>query len=78
MSGIPGVLKYDLRQGLPFDEGECDVIYHSHLLEHLTPESVIEQIERYLREQAERGDFHAVHVAPDTTGDVPDEMETRL
>lgn len=43
-----------------------------------TPESVIEEIERYLREQAERGDFHAVHAAPDTTGDVPDEMETRL
>ena len=39
MSGIPGVLKYDLRQGLPFDEGECDVIYHSHLLEHLTHEA---------------------------------------
>jgi len=39
VSGIPGVVRYDLRQGLPFDEGVCDVIYHSHLLEHLTHEA---------------------------------------
>ena len=39
VSRIPGVVRYDLRHGLPFSEGACDVIYHSHLLEHLTNEN---------------------------------------
>ena len=36
VSGVPGVMRHDLRRGLPFDKAACDVIYHSHLLEHLT------------------------------------------
>ena len=32
----------------------------------------------YLRKDASRGDFAAVHIAPDESGDVPDEMEARL
>jgi predicted SAM-dependent methyltransferase len=39
VSGVPGVIWHDLRRGLPFDEAACDVIYHSHLLEHLTDEN---------------------------------------
>ncbi|VAX20391.1 Methyltransferase type 11 [hydrothermal vent metagenome] len=29
------IIVHDLSQGLPFGEGEADVVYHSHLLEHL-------------------------------------------
>ncbi len=32
----------------------------------------------HLRKDTSRGDFAAVHVAPDDSGDVPDEMEARL
>jgi predicted SAM-dependent methyltransferase len=28
-------INYDLRRGLPLDEGSCETIYSSHLLEHL-------------------------------------------
>jgi predicted SAM-dependent methyltransferase len=34
----PGVVQHDLRQGLPFADGACDAVYHSHVLEHLRPE----------------------------------------
>lgn len=39
-----------------------------------------EEIERRLAQatKAQRGPFHAVHVAPDASADVPDEMEARL
>lgn len=37
VSGVRGVTRHDLRQGLPFSANQCDVVYHSHLLEHLTP-----------------------------------------
>jgi predicted SAM-dependent methyltransferase len=32
----PGVLKHDLRKPLPFPDGSCAVVYHSHLLEHFS------------------------------------------
>ncbi len=31
----PGVRAWDLSRGIPFPDGEFDVVYHSHLLEHL-------------------------------------------
>lgn len=31
----PGVIAHDLKRGLPFSEAKFDVVYHSHLLEHL-------------------------------------------
>lgn len=31
-----GVQAHDLRKGIPFDDRSCDVVYHSHMIEHLT------------------------------------------
>ncbi len=33
---VPGVIVCDVRAGLPFPSDEFDVVYHSHLLEHLS------------------------------------------
>jgi SAM-dependent methyltransferase len=35
----PGVVAADLRQPLPFDGGEFDAVYASHVLEHLDPDA---------------------------------------
>src|SRR5437762_12486254 len=40
------VRAYDCRQPLPFEDESFDVVYHSHLIEHLRREDVI----RFLRE----------------------------
>lgn len=34
----PEVIEYDIRKGLPFDDNSFEAVYHSHILEHLTPE----------------------------------------
>jgi predicted SAM-dependent methyltransferase len=31
----PEVIAHDLRKGIPLDTTSCDLVYHSHLLEHL-------------------------------------------
>lgn len=33
----PSVLRHDITKGLPFDDLQYDVVYHSHVLEHLDP-----------------------------------------
>jgi SAM-dependent methyltransferase len=33
----PGVISHDLRQGIPFPDGTCDLVYHSTMLSHLRP-----------------------------------------
>ena len=32
------MIQHDIRQGLPFEDNVFEVVYHSHLLEHLTPQ----------------------------------------
>ncbi|MEZ6093034.1 MAG: methyltransferase domain-containing protein [Pirellulaceae bacterium] len=34
----PSVLPVNVLKGLPFEDGSFEAVYHSHLLEHLTPE----------------------------------------
>ncbi len=46
--------------------------------EQLDQHDVWAEIERRLRAEKGRGDFAGVHVVPDSTSDVPDEMEARL
>lgn len=31
----PGVIRFDLQEGLPFEDGAFDAVYSSHMLEHL-------------------------------------------
>lgn len=33
-SSDPLVLSHDLRKGIPFPDESCDVVYHSHIIEH--------------------------------------------
>jgi predicted SAM-dependent methyltransferase len=42
----PEVRAYDLREALPFESESFDVVYHSHLIEHLRRDDVV----RFLRE----------------------------
>ncbi|MEE8240824.1 MAG: Swt1 family HEPN domain-containing protein, partial [Nitrospirales bacterium] len=46
--------------------------------EQLRPDVVEDEIVRRLRARRDRGDFTAVHVAPDSSADVPDEDAVRL
>lgn len=50
MSG--SVIAYDVSNGLPFGDEHFDAVYHSHVLEHLSPESgraLIDECQRVLR-----------------------------
>lgn len=46
------IVAHDLRQGIPFPDRSADVVYHSHLLEHLDrsdAESLMAEIRRVLK-----------------------------
>jgi len=42
LAGIdPGIIVWNLRKGIPFPDGVFDVVYHSHLLEHIDRDSAL-------------------------------------
>lgn len=46
------VLVYDLRKGIPFEDGEIDAVYSSHLIEHIDRHKVVgflDEIKRVLK-----------------------------
>ena len=43
------VIQHDIRTGLPFPDGTFDAVYHSHVLEHLTPEQGQHLLQECLR-----------------------------
>jgi predicted SAM-dependent methyltransferase len=52
VAATPEVRAYDLRRGLPYDDNSFDGVYHSHVLEHLTPdaaESMLRECARVLK-----------------------------
>jgi predicted SAM-dependent methyltransferase len=59
----PGVLKHDLRAPLPFPDGSCAVVYHSHVLEHF-PKRFAPQFLRECHRALEPGGILRV-VVPD-------------
>jgi SAM-dependent methyltransferase len=68
MTGV--VLRHDLRKGIPADDSSVDVVYHSHLLEHLDREAVpgfMAEIKRVLKP----GGVHRI-VVPDLERDARD------
>jgi predicted SAM-dependent methyltransferase len=36
LAGAPANLIWDLKRGIPFEDGSVDAVFHEHLLEHLT------------------------------------------
>ncbi len=43
------VIQHDLLQGIPFAANEFDAVYHSHVLEHLTPQAAQQLISECFR-----------------------------
>lgn len=57
------VMRHDLRKGIPFGDDSADVVYHSHLLEHLDRDAVpgfLAEVKRVLKP----GGIHRI-VVPD-------------
>jgi predicted SAM-dependent methyltransferase len=37
----PGVMVHDLSTGIPLDDRSCDMVYHSHVIEHIRREHIL-------------------------------------
>lgn len=48
-SNNPLIISYDLRKGIPLPENSCDVVYHSHVIEHFRREEALPFMEECLR-----------------------------
>jgi len=57
------IIIHDLRRGIPFDDASVDVVYHSHLLEHID-RSAAPQFLREIRRVLKPGGIHRI-VVPD-------------
>jgi SAM-dependent methyltransferase len=53
------VINYDLRRGLPFNDGSIDVVYSSHFFEHLNTTDGFELMKQCLRVLKKSGLFRA-------------------
>lgn len=40
-SSLPGVIRHDIRKGLPFEDASIDACYSSHMVEHLRREDAV-------------------------------------
>lgn len=63
VSRHPGVIAADVSRGLPFEDGQFKLVYHSHVLEHLLKHDAVELIKECFR-VLEPGGFVRV-VVPD-------------
>ncbi len=66
VAATPEVREYDLRQGLPYDDDSFDGVYHSHVLEHLAPESAASMLAECWRVLRPGGTLRVV--VPDLEG----------
>ena len=51
-SADPNVIRHDVNNGIPFEEGKFAAVYHSHILEHLEPtdgQKLIQECYRVLK-----------------------------
>ncbi len=70
----PEVRRHDLRRGLPFDDGSFDAVYHSHVLEHLSPEEATSMLGHCYRVLRPGGVMRVV--VPDLEGIARTYLET--
>ncbi|QDT08358.1 hypothetical protein K239x_02960 [Planctomycetes bacterium K23_9] len=49
VAATPEVRAYDLRRGLPYQDDQFDGVYHSHVLEHLTPDAAASMLRECAR-----------------------------
>lgn len=49
VSSSPSVQEYDLRQGIPYPDSTFNVVYHSHLMEHLTKHEALDFLKECYR-----------------------------
>jgi predicted SAM-dependent methyltransferase len=55
VSSGPHVRVHDLNKGIPFPDDTFDIVYHSHLLEHLTKEKALDFLQECFRVLKKQG-----------------------